>query len=117
MNLGKFSKVLVLVATVIPPLYFVLFFVMFFSFAVAKTGPPMFAHFGLFFGLHLGVMLLICALLVFYMVFLFKTDRVKAEMKALWAIVLFMGSPISMPIFWFLYIWRSSSSHQLAAND
>jgi hypothetical protein len=40
-------------------------------------------------------------------VYLFKTPAIKAEMKALWGIVLFFGGPIAMPIFWYLYVWPS----------
>jgi len=44
-------------------------------------------------------------LLVSYLVYLFKTSRVPKDKKALWAVVLFMGHAISMPIFWYIYIW------------
>jgi hypothetical protein len=58
---------------------------------------------------HMGMMMVMFALLAFYIVFLFKTNAVRTEMKALWAIVLFFGGPIAMPIFWYLYIWPDSA--------
>jgi hypothetical protein len=40
----------------------------------------------------------------------FRNDRVNKDMKVLWAVVLFMGSFIAMPIYWYLYIWRDVPS-------
>ena len=60
----------------------------------------------IFFSVHLLTMLEIFILLVIYLVYLFKTDRVAQDKKALWAVVLFMGHMIAMPIFWYLYMWR-----------
>jgi hypothetical protein len=51
----------------------------------------------------------VIALLIFYIVYLFRTDRVASDKKALWAVVLLMGHVVAMPIFWFFYIWRSRS--------
>ena len=110
MNLSKLSKVLVLVATLVPPLYMALFFaVLLLSFTSPAKEPAIFRHFPLFFAVHVGVMLLIVVLLAFYIVFLFKTDRVKPELKALWAIVLFFGGPVAMPIFWYIHVWPSTA--------
>jgi hypothetical protein len=40
------------------------------------------------------------------MVNVFRNDRVDKDKKVLWAVVLFMGNMIAMPIYWYLYIWR-----------
>lgn len=56
--------------------------------------------------LHLLTMLEMFALLVIYIVHVFKTDRISQEQKALWAVVLFLGSMIAMPVYWYLYIWK-----------
>jgi len=40
-----------------------------------------------------------------YIVYLFRTEHVPKGKKALWAVALFMGHVISMPIFWFIYVW------------
>ena len=42
---------------------------------------------------------------LFYIVFLFKTDRVPQDKKALWAAVLFLGNMLAMPVFFYLYVW------------
>lgn len=60
----------------------------------------------LIFPLHFLTMLVMLALMVIYIVHVFKTDRVPQDQKALWAVVLFLGNAIAMPVYWYLYIWR-----------
>jgi hypothetical protein len=110
MNLAKPTKVLILFFTFLPLIYMALFFVMFLFLVNGQPkGDPVFKHFGWFIAIHLGVMLLMFALLAFYVVFLFKTTAVRADLKALWAVVLFFGGPIAMPVFWYLYVWPSGT--------
>ena len=57
------------------------------------------------FAAHLGTILLTFALITFYVVYLFKTDRVPQDKKALWAAVLLLGAFVAMPVFFYLYVW------------
>jgi hypothetical protein len=89
----------------------ILFFVFIFSSILfmpsqggEESSPPFF--FAIFIALHLFTMLWIMALTVFYMVNVFRNDRVDKDKKVLWAVVIFMGNMIAMPIYWYLYIWR-----------
>ncbi len=69
--------------------------------------------------LRLLTMLEVVVLLVIYICHVFKTDRVPQDKKALWAVVLFLGSVIAMPIYWYLHIWPRSgkgASHQTQAG-
>ncbi len=52
----------------------------------------------------------------FYAVYLYKTDRVPAERKLLWATLIVLGHTVSMLVFWYLYIWRDrrEKSHPVA---
>jgi len=54
---------------------------------------------------HLGTMAIAAAVTAFYIVYLFKTDRVEQSNKALWGVALFIGGPIAQAIFFLLYIW------------
>ena len=45
-------------------------------------------------------------LLFIYIRDVFKNDKVAQDKKALWAVVLFMGGVIAMPIYWYFYIWK-----------
>lgn len=56
--------------------------------------------------LHFFTLFEIFALVAIYIFYLFRTDVVPQDKKALWAVVLFLGNMISMPIFWYLYIWK-----------
>lgn len=110
MKLSKPAKILVLILTIFPLIYMGLFLAMIAATFTSRHEPDLFSHFGIFMAIHIGVILLMFALLAFYIVFLFKTNAVKNDMKALWAIVLFFGGPIAMPVFWYLYIWRSPAT-------
>jgi hypothetical protein len=66
------------------------------------------AGFFLFLTMTVGLGLFSVALVGYYVFFIFCSERVRAEDKALWAIVLFMGNVIGIPIFWFVYFWRDA---------
>jgi hypothetical protein len=114
-NMKKPIKVLLGLATLWPFFYLILFFVVIFSTIVFMPGPggeppgppPLIA---LILPLHLFTMPAVMALMVFYIVNVFRNDRVDKDKKALWAVVLFMGNMIAMPIYWYLYIWREPTA-------
>jgi hypothetical protein len=114
MNISKPGKIALLAATLVPIVYAVLFIggvVVMAATSFQRRAPSEKPNLGLFaiiFGMHLGVMLLSMVLICFYIIYLFKTERVENDKKALWAVVLFLGGFIAMPIFWYLYIWRES---------
>ncbi|HEV7395505.1 MAG TPA: hypothetical protein VGN86_03250 [Pyrinomonadaceae bacterium] len=101
----KGSKLLLGAATVWPIFYMLFFFVFIMaSVFMGNDGPgPLFA---IVIPLHILTMLLMFALTVFYIVNVFRNERVSKDMKVLWAVVIFMGNLIAMPIYWYLYIWR-----------
>jgi len=115
----KPTKVLLGLATLWPFFYLILFFVVIFSTVVFRPGsgesgpPPLIA---LILPLHLFTMLAVMGLMVFYIVNVFRNDRVDKDQKALWAVVLFMGNMIAMPIYWYLYIWREPPAADSAAS-
>lgn len=41
-----------------------------------------------------------------YIGHVFKNPAIAADKRALWAVVLFFGNVIAMPVYWFLYVWR-----------
>jgi hypothetical protein len=60
-------------------------------------------------------MLLIFALVGVFVFHLFRTDRVDSDKKALWAVVLFLGNMMALPIYWYLYLWRQQREDTAAA--
>ena len=89
-----------------------IFFMFLSSFASASQPPGQEEASGfptailLIFPLHFLTMFSIVGLLVVYIMHVFKTDRIAADKKALWAVVLFFGNMFAMPVYWYLYIWR-----------
>ena len=115
MHLSKPAKVLIAAATAWPLVYMFLFMGFIFSIVVRGLSGPhtrgeVPVAFKLVFLLHLLTILWMFALLAFYIIYLFKSDRVAQDKKALWAVVLFFGNMIAMPVFWYLYIWREPGS-------
>lgn len=97
------------------PLVYTALFIGFFFLAMlfgpgrAETGTSVGPQWALFIGVHLLTMLLILALEVFYIVNIFRNKRVESDKKALWAIVIFFGNAIAMPIYWYLFIWKEAN--------
>ena len=57
---------------------------------------------------HLAVMAIMFALMIFYVVYLFRMTRQTEAQKILWALFLFIGNIIAFPVFFYLYIWREA---------
>lgn len=47
------------------------------------------------------------ALVGLYVVFVYRSDTVPAGRRRLWLALLLFGNVVTMPIFWYLHIWRS----------
>ena len=100
------------VATLWPLLYLAAFFLfltvsLFAIFSSESTALlPVDSFFSTVFILHILTTLWSFALLAIYFRLLFKSDRVPKDKKTLWALALFFGNVIAMPVFWYLYVWR-----------
>ncbi len=111
MRVNRGFAVIVAILTVAPWAYLVFFlsYLMpkFMSFTTPGGPPPEEFHhlFDNVFRWHLGIMGLVVALTILYIVHLFRTDRVPADKKALWAVVLLLGNILAMPVYWYLYVW------------
>jgi uncharacterized membrane protein len=107
--MNKTWKVLLGLLTLWPLCYLVLFFILTFIgifFGAASQAP----FIQLILPVHLLTMLLIFGLVVFYIVNVFKNKRIESDKKALWAVVLFMGGMIAMPVYWYLFIWKDEAA-------
>jgi len=67
--------------------------------------------------LHLLTIVWIWALVAFYLIHLFKGDRVHRDQKVLWALVLLVGNIMVMPAYWYLYIWRDAPNRIVSVQD
>ena len=110
--MSKSAKIVLGFLTILPLIYFVVFIsyvVVTISGALRSGGAPgdlpIFPNFYVLFVLHMIVMILLIGLTIFYIVNVFRNDRVHENRKVLWAVVLFMGNIFAMPIYWYLHIW------------
>ena len=103
----KSTKILLGAATLWPFVYLFLFFIL--TFAMLFIGPGAAKLMPAVFVVHMLTILLVLGLSVFYIVDIFKNDRVEKDKKALWAVVIFLGNMIAMPIYWYLFIWKEAA--------
>ncbi len=106
---SKFTAMIIGFITLLPFAYMFFFFAVM-AIAVSGAGSPNQGSFTFLFIMHFAVTILTWSLIGFYIYCLFKTDHVKQEQKALWAVVLFLGNILAMPVFWYLYIWKPAEN-------
>lgn len=106
------AKIALLIATVLPILYMVVFIAFFVRSILSPGGemPIIHAHFQLFFVAHLLVMAWSLGLLVIYVIHLFRSRTTPDAYKALWAVLFFFGAQLAMLVYWFLFIWPEEKS-------
>jgi hypothetical protein len=110
MRLNRPVALLVALLTLAPWGYFAFFIshVMATFPAFANAEPPpdqFFRDFNTILRLHMTEMALVLLLMGFYIVHLFRSERVPGDKKALWGVVLFLGNLLAMPVYWYLYMW------------
>jgi uncharacterized membrane protein YozB (DUF420 family) len=106
---GDLMKVLLGGATLLPFLYMIIFMgfmISAFGLSFSSDAPMPQINLPILFAVHLIVGILSVGLIVFYIVNVFKNERVDKDKKAVWAVVLIMGGIIAMPIYWYLYFWK-----------
>jgi len=96
------------ICTVIPILY-VFVFISFFLFAFNSSSFESRAHdliFKIIFPIHFAVMLLLLGNLIICIKDVFSNEHIESDKRSLWAIVLFFGNVIAMPVYWYINIWK-----------
>ncbi len=106
----EFQKKLLGFLTAWPFAYIVMFFVAIIGLIASSPngniGPIGGFAFLLFMLIHILTILLILALQVFYIVNVFKNERVSQDLRVVWVLALFFGGLFAMPIYWYMNIWR-----------
>ena len=112
MRLTRGKKVALAIATAWPPVYMIVFLcfilITFLTFVSAAQGgtPPkgIPTPFLIIFPLHIFTMLLSLALLVVYVLHALQNEKLDRSSRPLWAILIFVGSFIAMPIYFYKYV-------------
>jgi hypothetical protein len=121
--MSKPVKIALGMATLWPLVYILLFFGFVFYLILlvplhpnGEVRPP--SGMIVIFLLHGLTILWNFVLLTIYICNLFHNNSVDNDKKALWAVVLFLGNMIAMPIYWYLYVWREANPQpQLAERS
>ena len=82
------------------PVVYIFFFIA--TMALAPLGAM---PFGMLFAVHGVTMAITFGLLMYYVVHVLRSPRQSNE-RLLWAILLVVGSTITMPIYWYMCIWK-----------
>lgn len=68
--------------------------------------PALAAGFGVLFLAHCLTTFATFALIVVYVISVINNPRLDQTMRIIWILLVLLGSMISMPIYWYLYMWR-----------
>lgn len=76
------------------------------------AGPPegLPVAFAGIFAAHLFTILLMLALMPFYIIMAVKNDRLDQTTRIIWVVLLCTLTMFVAPVYWYLYIWRKPSS-------
>ena len=58
------------------------------------------------FGAHMLTILLMLALMPFYIILAVKNERVDQTMRIVWVVLMCTATMFAAPVYWYLYIWR-----------
>ena len=100
---NQVRRYLLLVATLYPIAYMLFFMAVIGIAAAAGGGDPdgeLPIPFGLLLALHLLTMLVTLALIVIYVIDVFRNPRVDPDHRILWLILILLGGLIAMPVYW-----------------
>jgi hypothetical protein len=67
-------------------------------------------------GLQLATTIMVVALLVTYLRDAYRNPRLTAARRRFWTVVLFVGSTVAMPVYWWLYV-RPAGGLRLASAE
>jgi hypothetical protein len=98
MWLRRTAKIALLIFGLLPFIYFALFF------TIIGAGERTTSLF--FIVLFILMYISVPGALVFYIIHVYRSKRVKKDRRHLWAALLFFGSVYVFPFYWYLHVWR-----------
>ncbi len=113
------SKILLGAATAWPIIYMFVFIVTIFSTMRGAFNGGGFEEPSLMpiFVLHMFTALETLVLLVFYVVHAIRNERLDQNTRLLWAILLFVGNMVAMPIYYIMNIWPTHAEPARQAGE
>lgn len=104
------KAILLGVATTWPPLYMLLFmgFFMYLMLTLASHVQPPEQLVFVVFPLHMLTMLVMFSLLPLYIYLVMKKADFDTNNRMLWVLLFVTAGIVTMPVYWFLHIWKKS---------
>jgi uncharacterized membrane protein YphA (DoxX/SURF4 family) len=102
-------KIVLGIITLLPAVYCI-FFMGVILFGLISTWNPSYEFTRALILLHFVCILLVICLLTFYIHNAYGNPNITAEQKTIWMAILFFGNVISMPVYWYHYVFRSPVS-------
>jgi hypothetical protein len=112
-------RTLMLFGAAWPPVYMLFFLVLLVESTIRNDGDPdndLLIPFGVIIALHIATMLIIVAAVTAYVAHAWRSPRIGKDERTLWVLVLLLGAPVAMPIYWWLHIRRDDSPSRSAAT-
>ncbi|MFA6450016.1 MAG: hypothetical protein WCX65_11125 [bacterium] len=108
----KNKKIALLIGSLWPFFYFFIF-MLFIVFMVGSKnfGGPNPAYFLFIFPLHFFTIILGFALMVLYVINVFKNPMVVGDLKIIWVVLIMFFNILAIPVYWYLYIWRGPEDY------
>ena len=98
-------RIVILLATLLPVIHVFFFMTVVFS-SFISHGNKIKDIMPILLFSHFASILISFALIGFYIAHIFKSNKIDKDKKALWAVVIFLGNIMAMPVYWYLYIWK-----------
>jgi glucan phosphoethanolaminetransferase (alkaline phosphatase superfamily) len=76
------------------------------AFPGSSVSPEMMAFGTILLLVHLATIVVVIALMVLYIREIVTRDWASRSGKALWIVLLVVGSVLTLPVYWYLYVWR-----------
>ncbi len=110
MHLPRILKVALGLLTAVPAVYVFVFALMIARMAIwGATGDPRAGTMPVpltdFMWAHMSVMVLLVGLETFYLLYLYRTDRVPPDQRVKWTFALLVVNVAALPLFFFFFIW------------
>ena len=122
MHMPRILKVALGLLTAVPAVYVFLFALLFARLVLwGATGDPrgrtMPVSISDFMWLHMAVMVLLIGLETFYLLYLFRTDRVPPAERAKWAVALLVVNVAALPLFFFFHVWPERAARDAVTGS
>ena len=110
MNLTRKQKITLGVLTLWPPLYILIFVLnvifMIMASSANTASSVTFMSVAWIIPLQFLTIIMVLALMIFYILYIIRSDTIPEEHKVVWLIVVIIVSVPAMIVFWFMHFWK-----------